>query len=122
MNVNSASFDVLRAIGVPANAARKMLDWRDGSDGVTGTADDERFPSLEAHSRGIARCHFSSEEAAIVAFLATTGRLSVQSSFYSLYSRGWGPRANGICEIHVVLEKPDTGPARIIEMKENWLN
>ncbi|MBU8869873.1 MAG: hypothetical protein KOO60_03250 [Gemmatimonadales bacterium] len=122
VNVNSASFDVLFAVGLPQGACRKMLKWRAGPDGAQGTTDDQWFRSLEANDPGIAGCTFNNEEAAVLAFLRGTGRLSVESRYFSLSSRGWGPGTYGICEVKVIVKKPENGQAKVIELTENWLN
>ena len=122
VNINSASLEVLVAVGVPESATYKILKWRAGKDGVRGTRDDRWFQSLESNDQGIASCAFNSEEAAILAYLRGGARVSVESRYFSLSSRGWGPGARGICEVEVILEKPENGPATVIEMTENWLN
>ena len=100
----------------------KMLKWRAGTDGVQGTADDQYFRSLEASDPGVARCAFNSDEAALLAYLRGGGRITVESRFFSLSSRGWGPGARGICEVQAILDKTGDGRAKIVEMTENWLN
>ncbi len=122
VNVNTASPEVLLAVGLPSRAVYKLLDWRSGPDQIPGTSDDRRFQSLENDDEGIRSSALNSEEAAVLAFLLGAGRLTVESRFFHLVSRGWGEGYHGICEIRVVLEKLDNGTPRVVEWTENWLN
>ena len=122
VNVNTAPAEVLRAMGLPRSAVDKLLDWRAGRDQTLGTADDQRFEDLEGHDKGIRACSLNSEEAAVLALLRGSGRLTVESRYFHLAARAWGEGHDGICEIRVVLERPDRDPVRIVEWTENWLN
>ena len=121
-NVNTASADVLLAVGLPERAIGKLLDWRSGSDRIPGTDDDQRFLGLDSDDAGVRACALNSEEAAILAYLYGAKRLTVESRFFRLVSRGWGEGYDGICEIRVVLEKPDQGRSIVVEWTEHWLN
>jgi hypothetical protein len=122
VNVNTASAEVLLAVGLPDRAVGKLLDWRSGMDQILGTSDDERFQGLGNDDEGIRSSALNSEEAAVLAFLLGAGRLTVEPRFFHLVSRGWGGGHPGICEIRVVLEKLDHGTPRVVEWTENWLN
>ena len=122
VNVNSASVEVLVALGLPERAAGKLVEWRSGSDRIPGTADDRHFLSLEGNNERVRACALNSEEAAVLALLHGAKKLTVKPRFFQLVSRGWGDQYNGICEIRVVLEKQDRGATRIMEWTENWLN
>jgi hypothetical protein len=122
VNVNTASAEVLRAVGLPASAVDKLLTWRTGRDRVLGSSDDRRFGGLKSDERDLRECRLNSEEAAILAYLASSGRLTVASRYYSLASYGWGDGLAGICEVRAVLEKPEDAPVRIVEWSEHWLN
>ena len=122
VNLNTASADVLVAVGLPSRAVYKLLKWRMGPDNLPGTTDDELFRGLGSDDEGIRSSALNSQEAAALEFLAGAKRLTVQSRFYHLTSRGWGPGYQGICEIRVVLEKQDFGVPHILEWTENWLN
>lgn len=122
VNVNTAPAAVLRAVGLPDNAIDKLLDWRDGPDRMAGTSDDRTFDGLEHQQPGIKACALNSEEAAVLAYLHGTGRLTVESRFYRVAARGWAEGHAGICEVGAILEVVDPGPARIVEWTERWLN
>jgi len=98
VNVNTAPAEVLQAMGLPRSAVDKLLGWRAGT------------------------CSLNSEEAAVLALLGGSGRLTVESRYFHLAARAWGEGHDGVCEIRVVLERPDRDPVRIIEWTENWLN
>lgn len=122
VNVNTAPEEVLRAVGLPRSAVDKILRRRAGPDRVPGTADDRWFSGLETDSEAIRDCALNSEEAAVLAFLHGAGRLTVEPRYFRLASRGWGDGHDGICELRVVLEKPEQDTVRIVEWTENWLN
>lgn len=122
VNINTASREVMIAVGLPEGAVKKLLDWRSGKDRVLGTSDDRSFTALNTTDPGIDSCSFNSEEAAVVAYLGGEGRLAIESRFFSLAARGWGEGHHGVCEIKVVLEKPEEGGTRVLEWTENWLN
>lgn len=122
VNVNTAPLAVLVAAGLTERAAQRMIDWRDGSDRVAGTKDDQHFVNLESSDPGVAACRFNSEEAALLAYLVGGGHLTVGSRYFRLTSRAWGPRTRGICETRAVLEVPEEGAAQVIEWNENWLH
>ncbi len=122
VNVNTASPEVLVAVGLPPRAADKLMDWRRGEDGTPGTSDDRWFLEVGSDAHGIRSCSLNNEEAAVLAYLVGAGRLTVEPRFFCLVSRGWGEGHHGICEIRVVLEKTDHGTPRVLEWTENWLN
>ena len=122
VNLNTASAEVLMAVGLPSRAVYKLLEWRSGPDHVQGTADDTLFRGLGSDDEGIRASALNSKEAAALEFLSEGKRLTVESRFFHLVSRGWGPGYKGICEIRVVLEKQDFGVPHILEWTEKWLN
>ena len=122
VNVNTASAEVLRAVGLPRHAVDKLLGWRAGKDQTLGTTDDQRFLDLDGRDKGVRACSLNSEEAAVLAYIHGSGRLTVESRYFHLAARAWGEGYDGICEIRVVLERPERDSVRIIEWTENWLN
>ena len=122
VNVNTASEEVLLAVGLPRRVVFKFLEWRSGSDRILGNADDQYFQGLGSDDAGIRASFLNSEEAAVLAFLSGEGRLKVDSRFFHLVSRGWGAGYRGICEIRVILERTDYGAPSVLEWSENWLN
>ena len=122
VNVNTASEEVLVAVGLPPRAVYKLLGWRSGDDQIPGNSDDRLFHSLGNDDEGIRSSALNSEEAAVLAFLIGGKRLTVEARFFHLVSRGWGEGYKGICEIRVVLEKQQYGAPKILEWTETWLN
>ncbi|MFO7608615.1 MAG: hypothetical protein R6X35_05370 [Candidatus Krumholzibacteriia bacterium] len=122
VNVNTAGPEVLRAAGLPASAVDKILQRRLGRDGLAGTADDRLFPDLESTGPALRECGLGSAEAAVLAYLVSAGRLAADSRYYQVAVRGWAAGRNGICELRVILEKPDRDPVRVVEWSENWLD
>lgn len=122
VNINSASQEVLVAVGLPAGVAGKILNWRIGPDLIVGTSDDRLFRSLESNDPGIQACLLNSEEAAVLAYLVSSGRLAVESRYFSLASRGGASGVRGICEIRAVLAKNEVGEYKVLEWTEEWIN
>ena len=122
VNLNSASAEVLRAVGLPASTVDKLLAWRAGRDRLLGTGDDQRFTGLRPDDRDLRECRLNSEEAAVLAFLVASGRLRVTSRHYCVSAYGWSKDLAGICEMRAVLVKPESDAVRIVEWSENWLN
>ncbi|MCK9995632.1 MAG: hypothetical protein KAH56_05040 [Candidatus Krumholzibacteria bacterium] len=122
VNLNTASEEVMFAVGLPPRGVHKLLGWRSGDDQIPGTSDDRLFQSLGNDDEGIRSSALNSEEAAVLAFLVGAKRLTVEPRFFQLVSRGWGEGYKGICEIRVVLEKQKYGAPRILEWTETWLN
>jgi hypothetical protein len=104
VNINTASVEVLTALGIPAPGARKLLTRRDGPDGVAGTADDRLFTSLDDPEGGLRDCNLSGDEAAMVTFLAGRGHLTTRSDVFRVRSRGWVKEYGPWCEIEAVLD------------------
>ena len=121
VNVNTASPEVLRAVGLSRSAVNKILVWRAGRDRVPGTDDDRFFRDLGGEDIGVRACGFNNEEAAILAYLHGAGRLGAASGFFRFASRSWGDGYRGICEIRVVMQKMEEGGARVVEWTETWL-
>lgn len=122
VNVNSASAEILEAVGLPETAVDKLLGWRAGRDRMLGTGDDQHFLDLDSDSQAIRDCGLNSEEAAVLALLRGSGRLAVTSRFFRLASFGWGDGMDGICRIRAIIERPDEEPIRVVEWSEHWLN
>jgi hypothetical protein len=122
VNVNTAGPEVLRAVGLPASAVDKLLERRRGRDGVDGTADDRLFPDLDSAGPALRECGLGSAEGAVLAYLVSAGRLAADSRYYQVAARGWAAGRDGICELRVILEKPDRDPVRVVEWSENWLD
>lgn len=120
VNVNTASKEVLRAVGVPRRAAEHFLAWRAGPDRIEGTADDRELGQVDELFEPGHECRLSRDEAVTISYLQATGRLSTHSDHFRLIARGWIPGEHAICEIEVVLELRDDAPPRIAELTEHW--
>ncbi len=121
VNLNTASAEVLRALGLPTTAVGKLMHVRNGRDGVPGTADDRMFSSLDSATGELRECRLNSEEAAILAFLTSAGRLTTTSDIYSVAARGWAEGHDGVCEIRAVLAAPPGEQINLLAWTENWL-
>lgn len=122
VNLNAAPAEVLTALGLPETAVAKLLRWRAGKDKIPGTVDDRVFLALDETDLGIASIDLNAEEAAILAYLGSSRRLVLQSSYFSLVSRGWANGYHGICQIRAVVKKTEMGTTEILEWSESWLN
>lgn len=105
VNVNTASIEVLVALGIPAEGARKLVAHRNGPDGVQSTADDRLFTTLEDTEGGLRACGLGPSEASTVAFLVGRGYLTTQSDVFRVRSRGWVEEFGPWCEIEAVLDR-----------------
>ncbi len=79
VNVNTASAEVLRALGFDEDLAGAVLDLRAGPDGVAGTDDDGHFEDAGAMAQALARERtLSDAQRSALGLLA--GQLSVRAS------------------------------------------
>jgi hypothetical protein len=120
VNLNTATPEVLRAIGIPEDALRHLLSHRDGPDGKLGTADDQPFTSVLVPTGGLDQCALAASEAAIVSYLARSELLAVSSDHYHVRSRGWLEEHREYYEIDAVLERHPNGEMAVVEWRESW--
>lgn len=103
INVNTASFEVLTALGLGSRSCQNIIDYRNGPDGQIATSDDKAITALsELTDRGL----ILSEDSDLINELINTPRITVESRFYSANSSA---AVNNITrEISTVIEiKPD---------------
>ncbi|MBI4358376.1 MAG: general secretion pathway protein GspK [Candidatus Omnitrophica bacterium] len=89
VNVNTATKEVLLALGFDESLTKKMIDYRKGTDREEATADDRAFTQAQAiHSDLAAVDSLSSSEVASISNLSAEGFLTVGSNSFMVRSRG----------------------------------
>jgi DNA uptake protein ComE-like DNA-binding protein len=85
VNINTASADVLKIIGMSDSLAHAVCEFRKGVDGKETTEDDEPFKNTgEIISRLRSFISFSQAEEAILVQLLSQGRLTVSSKSFNI--------------------------------------
>lgn len=118
VNVNTAGFDCLYALGLGSGLCERIIKFRQGGDGQTGTEDDIIFNSPgELLNTG----SLFTEEATQINSLVSSGILTVKSDIFRINSSGQlkderGSRARGI--VCVLKRQKDKGP-QILYWHEN---
>lgn len=89
INFNTAPVQVLQALGLNADLAERIVDFRSGPDLTPGTLDDIVFQDLGNITASFsAASSFSSEEFAQVTNAISAGAVSVNSKTFRIYSIG----------------------------------
>jgi len=89
INVNTASREVLLALGLGERLVNKILDYRAGTDREEATQDDRAFTQVKAIAASLSGVFtMSSSEVASVSNLLSAKALSVQSKHFRVRSRG----------------------------------
>lgn len=110
VNVNTAGFNCLYALGLGSSLCERIIKFRQGSDGQTGTEDDYIFNSAgDLINTG----PLFTEEAAQINSLISRNVLTVKSDIFRINSSGQfkderGSRARGI--VCVLKRQQDKGP------------
>jgi len=85
VNVNTASMEVLQALGMPDSLVQKIIFYRKGSDGQEGTPDDGYFPAVsEILTLLQSKVSITPVERDTLTMMANTNMLSVQSDSFRL--------------------------------------
>lgn len=106
VNINTASREVLLALGIEDSVVSKILAYRNGTDRQPGTGDDQAFVQTQAIVSGLtAQAQLSAAEAATVSNLAAAGTLGVSSSHFMIHSVAQIKRKNRMMEITAVAER-----------------
>ncbi len=88
VNINTASEAVLLALGIPKIMAERIILLRNGSDGISGTADDAVFDSNASIIPRLTQ-HYSLSPSEISALSDVADRaLTSVSSYFTVRSRG----------------------------------
>lgn len=120
VNINTASAEVLRVLGIPEHALTRLLNRRDGPDAKCGTPDDQPFSSVLVPAGGLAECNLAGDEAAIVSYLARRRLLTVRSSHYHVRSRGWVGDRPTYYEVDAVFRRSPNGEMAVVQWSESW--
>jgi len=89
VNINTASKEVLEALGIPDSLADKILTVRRGKDGIDGTPDDHVFfKPYEIAADVNAVIALTLDEARLIDALNARGILSTSSYYYTIEATG----------------------------------
>ena len=100
VNMNTAGETVFRALGMDGALIRKIMSFRKGVDGVTGTDDDNMFvvdSSITASLSSIIA--LSPSEVAVISNLSAGKMLGVSSTAFKIRSLGRMKNKPQICEV-----------------------
>ena len=90
VNINTASYPVLHALGLVENLASKIIRCRAGSDGIEGTEDDEVFIQPSAIISTLNKKQsLTPEETTQINNLITTNAIGIKSSYFQIISYGY---------------------------------
>jgi len=118
VNINTASFSCLYALGLSSSLCERIIEFRQGSDEIAGTEDDYIFKSpVELMNIG----SLFTEEATQINSLISRNMLTVRSSIFRVNSLGIlknarGPRSRGVV---CVLKRQENKGAKILYWHEN---
>ncbi|MDD5282300.1 MAG: type II secretion system protein GspK [Candidatus Omnitrophica bacterium] len=118
VNINTASFDCLYALGLNRSLCEQIIKFRQGSDGLSGTEDDFIFKTPSAlMSIG----SLFTEEATQINTLISRNILTVRSDIFRINSLGQLKNARGTRsrEIVCVLKRQKNKGAKILYWHEN---
>lgn len=118
VNINTASFSCLYALGLSTSLCERIIEFRQGSDGIAGTEDDYIFKSpVELMNIG----SLFTEEATQINNLISRNMLTVRSSIFRVNSLGILKNARGSRsrEIVCVLKRQENKGAKILYWHEN---
>jgi type II secretory pathway component PulK len=90
VNINTAPYPVLRALGLTDSLANKIIRCRAGGDGIEGTEDDEVFmQASNIISTLTAREALTSGDIAAINNILVTNVVTVQSNYFRIISEGY---------------------------------
>jgi general secretion pathway protein K len=85
VNINTAGFRVLYALGLSEKLCERIIEYRRGRDGVTGTEDDNIFKSPgDLNNIG----SLFTEESTQISYLISSNMLTVRSDVFRICSEG----------------------------------
>jgi general secretion pathway protein K len=118
VNINTASFNCLFALGLSSSLCERIIKFRQGSDGLTGTEDDFIFNS-PADLLNIGPLF--TEESTQINSLISKNMLTVRSNIFRINSFGQFKNEKGIRsrEITVVLKRLDDAGPKLLYWHEN---
>lgn len=106
VNINTTSLEALVALGLEKKMAEKVVVFRAGKDGVSGTVDDVVFSDSASVSAQMNQAEsLSLEEAARLGQWFGTVRLGVKSQFFSVYSQGAYDQKKGVLDVMGVFKR-----------------
>ncbi len=108
VNINTASGEVLSALGFSSVGVETIARYRAGKDGIDGTNDDNFFSDAGAiltdlSQRG--KAPLDSSQEAILASLLTASRLGVASSAFNVTSHAVLAKNNASLDVEAVIDR-----------------
>ena len=116
VNLNTASREVLKALGMGEGLVNKLLHFRRGFDDILGTEDDQSFTSQGSAEQQLnAFESLTPQEAAQLTNLITQNRLKVTSSVFRVHSRGTVRDGKIIRSVEGIVQR-GTGPSSALAL------
>jgi hypothetical protein len=105
VNINTCPTAVLEALGFSRTLAVKILSFRAGRDGITGTSDDNVVRDLKNYIPALAGfIQIEANETESLTGFLSSGAFTVSSSFVRVYSSGLLNSRKKVCNITCVCD------------------
>jgi type II secretory pathway component PulK len=108
VNINTASGEVLHALGFSTTGVETIARYRAGKDAIDGTSDDNFFTSVKgilADLNNKGETPLDVAQAAVLDSLLTASRLDVSSTFFSVKSHAVLTKNNASLDIDAVIDR-----------------
>lgn len=107
VNLNTASAEVLSAMGVSPSLAERVAAYRNGADGLPGTPDDAVFAELEQAPADLETGSgpLPAEDQAALGSMISSGQVGVRSSFFRVVVEGRSARHQARRKVEAILKR-----------------
>ena len=106
ININTASSNVLKALGLSDKLIDKILSFRCGDDEIETTDDDKIFENISSSVAILSQSiSLSASEVAQLSNLVASGRFTVFSNKFLIQSQANLKNSNDVCRIKCIFEK-----------------
>jgi general secretion pathway protein K len=113
VNVNTASERVFVSLGMTDALSKKIVDFRSGSDGISGTADDNVFTSVDIESVVPA---LSNEEVFAIGNLKNS--FTTKSDYFKIEAEGSVEKSRTKKKLICVIKRDEAGAVPLIYYRE----
>jgi general secretion pathway protein K len=107
VNVNTASREVLAALGLSPAAVEAIALYRAGTDKIDGTSDDQFFSAAGSIASQLESTEtpLDASQVVTIAGLIAEGRIGVSSTFFSTTSHGLHERTGATLDVEAVFDR-----------------